>query len=282
MDSLFKAIKAQLMQLDAAFQNLTADQIRSRPDKVYGVHLNKLNRLAAVPVAEEVVRKLLADPELEQAVLRISRLKRQIGLSLERRFVESLTCAADPWADLEQFVYYPNYLALARMEFAGAGLQEGDRVVFLESGPLPLSLICLSRQHGVQGVGIEQDQRYAALSERAIHTLGLSREIRIICGDHFVLPLRGPRRLIMVGADAVPKAEIFAHLVRALKPGEMISYRIYEKGLRQLFDAGSFFNLPPQFRECARIRPEPPVNNTVVFALRTGAYLSKTAADSIP
>lgn len=270
MGSEFEAIKTELIRLDAALQNLTEDQIQNAPDEVYGAHLDRLNRLAAAPVSDALVQRLLTDVDLGPAIARISRLKRQNGLRLELQFAESMMSAPDPWTRLQQFIYYPNYLALARMEYGGAGLHTGDRVIFLGSGPLPLSLICLSRQYGVEGVGIEQDEEHAALSERIIHKLGLGHGIQIIWGNHFALPLKAPCSLIMVGADALPKAEIFAHLAGILEPGQMISYRVYEKGLRRLFDAASSLVLPSKFVEIARIRPEPPVNNTSVFAVRRG------------
>jgi hypothetical protein len=80
--------------------------------------------------------------------------------------------------------------------------------------------------------------------------------------------MKVPSTLILIGADAMPKAEIFDHLAAILEPGQLISYRIYEKGLRRLFDGTSIFDLPSEFRECRRVRPEPPVNNTSVFATR--------------
>jgi hypothetical protein len=264
----FQAIKTELLRLGAALQSLTEDQIQNAPDRVYGVYVNRLNRLAAVPVPDDLVRRLVADVDLGPAIARISRLKRQNGLRLEVQFAESMMSVPDPWACLEQFVYYPNYLALARMEHGGAGLHAGDRVVFLGSGPLPLSLICLSKQYDIDGVGIEQDGGRAALSEAVIRKLGLERRIRILCGNHFALPLETPCDLIVVGADAAPKAEIFAHLAAILEPGRTISYRIYEKGLRRLFDAASCMALPPEFVEIRRIQPEPPVNNTCIFAAR--------------
>jgi len=265
----FEAIKTQLLQVDASLRSLTEDQRLNAPDAVYECHLNHVNRLAAVPVPDGIVERLLADGDLGPAIARISRWKRQNGLRLEVQLARSITVALDPWASLEQFVYYPNYVALAWMECQGAGLRKGDRVIFLGSGPLPLSLICLSRCYGIQGVGIEQDEGHAALSERVIHALGLNDGIQIIWGNHFALPLEISCDLTMVGADAMPKAEIFAHLAQILQPGQRISYRIYEKGLRRLFDVGSVFDLPRQFRECARVQPEPPVNNTCVFAVRT-------------
>ena len=131
-----------------------------------------------------------------------------------------------------------------------------------------MSLICLYRQYGIESTGIEYSPEYVALSVKLVKALGLDGHIRIVHGNHFSLPLKERCRLVMVGADALPKEEIFAYLAKVLCPGEMISYRIYEKGLRCLLDDQSVFDLPPQFSECARIRPQPPVNNTLVFAVK--------------
>ena len=269
MGTEFQAVKRELLQVDAALQQLTEEEIKNAPDQIYGAYLDRLNRLAQAPVTDETVQRLIADPDLRPAISRVSLLKRQNGLMLETQLAQSVLAASNPWASLEHFVYYPNYLALARIEYGGAGLHAGDRVVFLGSGPLPLSLICLSTLYSIEGVGIEQDEGRATLSRAVISKLGLERHIQIICGNHFALPLKVPSVLILIGADAMPKAEIFDHLARILEPGQLISYRIYEKGLRRLFDGTSTFDLPLEFRECGRVRPEPPVNNTSVFAIRS-------------
>jgi len=73
----------------------------------------------------------------------------------------------------------------------------------------------------------------------------------------------------MVGADACPKDEIFAHLAKTVPGGTKISYRIYEKGLRRFMDDQPVAAIPPEFEEYARIRPKPPVNNTSVFLIKT-------------
>lgn len=264
----FQTIKAELLQLDAGLQDLTDDQMQNAPDRIHAAYLDRMDRMVSAPVADALVERLMADADLRPAIVRSARLRRQNMLRLEVQFAQSVMASPDPWAHLQGYVYYRNYQILARMECEGGGLHAGDRVVFLGSGPLPLTLICLSREHGIEGVGIEQDTGHAGLSERAVHKLGLDHAIQIVCGNHFKLPLGGPCRLVMIGADAMPKGEIFAHLARSLEPGQMISYRIYERGLRRLFDAPSCLALPPEFREIARIQPEPPVNNTCVFAVR--------------
>ncbi|MFP4088504.1 MAG: nicotianamine synthase family protein [Desulfobacteraceae bacterium] len=196
-------------------------------DQIHYAHLKGLNRLTAAPVDDEVVKCLLRDPDLESAIKRISRLKRLNGLRLEEQFSESLLVAPDPQDHLSRFLYYPNYMALARMEYEGADLHPGDRVVFLGSSPLPLTLICLFTGHGIEGVGIEQDEGRAELSRAVIGKLGLEAHIDVICGNHFDLPREIPCDLVMVGADAMPKTEIFPHLARIIEPGRMVSYRIY-------------------------------------------------------
>ena len=75
--------------------------------------------------------------------------------------------------------------------------------------------------------------------------------------------------LVMVAADASPKDEIFTHLKKTLPSGARLSYRIYEKGLRRLMDNQATLDLPHEFKEYLRIRPEPPVNNTSVFLVKT-------------
>ncbi|MCF8083721.1 MAG: methyltransferase [Deltaproteobacteria bacterium] len=269
MDSRVQAVKAHLLEMDTVLKDLAQDRMAAAPHETYDTYLTRLNDLAATPVREDQVRALMTDAQLQSALPRLSRFKRRNGLRLEIGCAKSLISVSDPWDHLQRFVYYVNYLTLARMEYQGAGLHAQDRVIFLGSGPLPLTLICLWKHYGIEGVGIEQDRSRARLSTAVIRKLGLEHRIRVICGNHFALSTAPPCNLIMVGADARPKSEIFSHLAEILEPGRMISYRVYEKGLRRLFDAAAVLDLPPQFRECGRVRPQPPVNNTCVFAVRT-------------
>ena len=220
-------------------------------------------------IDDHLADELLCDRQLRPITKRISRLKTLNGLRMEIRFAQSIIAAPDPWTVLRDFVYYPNYLRLADMEYRGAELKPGDRVVFLGSGPLPLSLICFCKQYGVQGIGIEQVPEYAKLSQKVIEVLALTEHIQIIRGNHLSLPLNEKYSLVMVAADANPKHEVFTHLAKTLPKGTRVSYRIYEKGLRRLMDDGAALDLPSVFREYLRIRPEPPVNNTSVFLIKT-------------
>jgi hypothetical protein len=262
------SIKNEFLDIYAAIRDLSDDEILNGPDDIFRPHLERLNRLAALDVDDHAAEKILRDRQFQGATKHICHLKAINGLRMEIDRAQSIIAGPDSWALVKRFIYYPNYLQLARMEYQGANLKPGDRVVFLGSGPFPLSLISLCKQYGIEGVGIEQVPEYAGLSKKVIESLELAGHVRIVQGNHFSLPLQEECQLVMVGADACPKDQIFTRFAKALPNGTRVSYRIYEKGLRRLLDDQSVFDLPPEFKEYARIRPEPPVNNTSVFLVK--------------
>ena len=265
---MLENIKEKLLAIFADCREISEQQILDLPEDPFYPQMETLNRMATLDVDDDQVDALIRDRSLQPAIAHIARLKRIHGLRLERQRARTIIDSRDPWEEIKGFVYYPNYLQLAEMESEGAGLKADDRVVFLGSGPLPLSLIALVRRCGIKGVGIEKDPINADLSRRVLADLDLEKQIEVILGDHFSLPLSRPCQLIMVGADAIPKEEIFTHLAGTLPSGMKISYRIYEKGWRRLFDMDHVGGLPRPLKEYRRIRPQPPVNNTSVFVIK--------------
>ena len=264
----FESIKNEFLNIYAVICNLTNDEILNGPEEIFRFHFERLQRLIARDVDDHLADELFYHRKFRSITKHISRLKTLNGLRMEIKYAQSIIAAPNPWIALQGFIYYPNYLRLADMEYRGAELKPGDRVVFLGSGPLPLSLICLCKQYGVKGIGMEQAPEYAKLSQNLIEALELTEHIQIVQGNHFSLPLNEECMLVMVAADAGPKAEIFTHLAKTLPNGARLSYRIYEKGLRRLMDDRAALNPPPEFKEYLRIRPEPPVNNTSVFLVK--------------
>ncbi len=265
------AIRKEFLDIYAAVRHLDDDAILHGPTDDSHPHFQRLNALAALEVDDSLARELWQDSALQPVIRHISHLKRMNGLRLEIECAKAIITSNDPWLELERFLYYPNYLELARMEYHGAGLCPGGLVVFLGSGPLPLSLICLCRRYGISGTGIEQVPEYAEISSRLIRSLGLEEHLFIVCGNHYALSATTRFDLIMVGADAMPKDEIFAHLATILPDNARISYRIYEKGLRRLLDTHAAISLPASLVEHTRVRPAPPVNNTAVFVVKKSA-----------
>ena len=261
-------IKKAFAEIYRAVGHLSDQDVLAGPGREFEQHFQRLHPLAATEVNDEQAFEMMADPEFKARIRRIAQLKTIYGLRLEIERARAIIAAPDPWRAVKAFPFYPNYVRLADMETAGGNLHAGDRVVFIGSGHLPLSLICMARQYGIQGVGIERETEYAELSQKLLGVLGLERKIRIIHGDHHYLPLEPPLSLVMVGADARPRKVVLDYLAKTIEPGEKLSYRIYEKGFRRFLDAQEPFALPDGFKEIGRVRPEPPVNNTAVFVIR--------------
>ncbi|MGP8336880.1 MAG: nicotianamine synthase family protein [Methanosarcinaceae archaeon] len=228
----------------------------------------RLDRLISINIDGKSAETILFDSSFNLAFDAITRFRSLYTAKLEIEHAHSILESKYPMEMFKNFNYISNYLKLSRTEFQGAGLKPGDSIVFLGSGPLPLTLMVLCQWYGLKGTGIEQDPDRAELSRKVLEKLGLSDQIEIINGDHLTLPLKSESDLIMVAAQAEPKKEIFNHLAMVLPEGTKLSYRIYEKGLRRLLDTFSFFEFPEQFEEYLRVRPEPPVNNTVVFVTK--------------
>ena len=261
-------VKDEFLDIYSSICNLTNEEILHKPADDVRLHFERLNSLAAMDVDDQYVEKILCDKKLQPLIKHIYSLKKTYGLKMEIEFVRSIIDDPDPWRLLKSFKFYPNYLELAHMEYKGGELKPNDMVVFIGSGPLPMSLVSLYKQYGIKGIGIEQVPEYANLSQKLIKALELTDLIRIIPGNHLSLPVNEKVQMVMVGADACPKDEIFTYLAKTLDNGTKLSYRIYEKGLRRLLDDKQVLDIPHEFKEYERIRPKPPVNNTSVFLIK--------------
>ncbi|MCD6184752.1 MAG: methyltransferase [Deltaproteobacteria bacterium] len=261
-------VKDEFLDIYSSICNLTNEEILRKPVDDFRLYFERLNSLAAIDVDDQYVEKILCDKKLQPLIKHIYSLKKTYGLKMEIEFVRSIIDDTDPWRLLKSFKFYPNYLELAHMEYKGGELKPNDMVVFIGSGPLPMSLVSLYKQYGIKGIGIEQVPEYANLSQKLIKALELTDLIRIIPGNHLSLPVNEKVQMVMVGADACPKDEIFTYLAKTLDNGTKLSYRIYEKGLRRLLDDKQVLDIPHEFKEYERIRPKPPVNNTSVFLIK--------------
>ncbi len=269
MNRSSESIIKELSTMYSVTKDIKDQEILHSPSNRLKTFFRRLDYLAALDLDDKSAEEILCAPEFDSALASIVRFRNLYSLRLETENANSILDSEDPWDALKHFTHFSNYLQLALTEYQGSGLEPGDSIVFIGSGPLPLTLIMLCHQHGLRGIGIEQEPDRAKLSRRVLMQLGLSDQIEIIEGNHFRLPLDGCK-LVMVAAAAEPKKEIFDHLASVLPAGTKISYRIYEKGLRRLLETSSFLELPEQFEEYLRIRPKPPVNNTVAFLTKKG------------
>ncbi|MGB3458172.1 MAG: nicotianamine synthase family protein [Halobacteriota archaeon] len=271
-------ITEEIMEIYSSLKGLKDDERYQDPSNHLKTVFQRLDYLIAQDIDDESAEAILSNSEFNSALDAIIRFRSMYTAKLEIEHAKSILKSSDSWESLKNFAYLPNYLQLAQTEYLGAGLSPGDCVLFLGSGPLPISLIVLCHQYGLRCIGIEQEPERAELSRRVLAKLELSDQVRIVEGDHLTLPLEEKSELIMVAAQAEPKKAIFDHLAKVLPAGTKVSYRIYDKGLRRLLDTFSRYELPEPFEEYLRVRPKPPVNNTVVFLTTNNleGYISTT------
>ncbi|WP_244603465.1 nicotianamine synthase family protein [Methanococcoides sp. NM1] len=274
-DHSSESIIEEILKIYSSIKDLEDEEIlQDTSDHLKNVY-QRLDDLITLPIDYEAAEAILNGHGFDQALDTIIRFIYLYTIRLETEYANSILTSNEPWEMLKIYSFYPNYCQLVRTEYQGAGLKANDTVVFLGSGPLPMTLILMCHQHGLKGIGIEQDEQRAELSRKVVDKLGLSNAIKIIHGNHFQLPLSEGADLIMIAAQAQPKKEIIEQLAKALPAGTKISCRIYEKGLRRLLDRSILVGLPAklahEFKECCRIHPLPPVYNTVVFAVRSSA-----------
>jgi len=258
-------IIVEIREIYSAIKGLKDKERYHDPSNHLTTVFQRLEYLIARDISDKRAEELLSNSEFNSAFDVITQFRSRYMAKLEIEHAKAILKSRDPWEALKKFVHLPNYLQLARTEYQGSVVKPGERVLFLGSGPLPLSLIVLCHQYGLKGIGIEEEPDRAELSRTVLDKIGLSNRIKIITGNQYSVPLEERPALVMVAAQAEPKRDIFDHLARILPAGTKVSYRIYEKGLRKLLDTFSRYELPAQFEEYLRVRPKPPANNTVVF-----------------
>lgn len=268
---LSEAILKEILDLYKDIRELSDEEILScssdRPKKLF----IRLDALITRDLGSDIVFILQNKQELEPIFVHLNRFRNLYTVRLETGYAKEILASQSPWDVLEEFPFYKNYLRLVQAEYEGFELKAGDRVIFLGSGPLPLTLIVFFKYHAVKGTGIEQNPERAKISIETLDKLGLSKDITIINGSHFSMnpvdfldPGIGAKAFI-IAAQAGPKKEILDYLLKVIPAGCKISYRIYEKGLMKLLNRDFLLDLPDGYREYKRIRPEPPAYNTVVF-----------------
>ncbi len=129
--------------------------------------------------------------------------------------------------------YLNRYFNLAANEVRLAGINKDDKVLFLGSGPFPITAIEYARQTGCQVDCVEHYDEKAETSRKVIRQLGYEDQIRVHTaeGQSFDPSWHS---VILVGVLAQPKQDIFNNLDANCKDGD--STRILArttKGLRQ-------------------------------------------------
>lgn len=180
----------------------------------------------------EHISRVLGDPIIGAIQENLWRVCGRGEFLLEQHWSRQIIRAADPWAALRLFPYFVNYDKLTRLELGGlrcAGETSPGRILFVGSGPLPLTSIMLARQHGASVSNIDIDTDACRLSEALVARLGLEQKLQIACADILSLSDLGDYDVIilaaLVGMRQREKQQLLAHLSAAMRPGALLVVR---------------------------------------------------------
>lgn len=169
------------------------------------------------------------------------------------------------------FPYYKNYKDLTRLEWSAiASCAEHDHhnVLFIGSGPLPMTAIVLATVHGISCTLVDNDLEAVEVSRKLIQTLGLEHMITVVCSDGDTFDRMSDFNMIYIaalaGQDDASKEKIFAHVQKTASAHCHILARS-SWGRRQLL----YPPLPKQiysfFKPLMEISPYNEIVNSVVI-----------------
>lgn len=236
---LVEAIEALATRLEALAPDLSP---RPEVDGVFD-HLVDL-----VLTAEDAA--VLDDPVVRRLRPRLQELSAQGEHQLELAWARRVA-AGD---DIAGFPYLDHYRQLVAAELAAVGT--APRVLFVGSGPLPLSPMLLA-QHGLAVDALDVDPEAVTAARK------VTKDVRFRVGDLVHHHDLAGYDLVVLAALVTGKDRCLRHLAARLPPGTTVVARSAH-GLRTLLYPE--VELPAGLQPVDVVHPPPPVINSIVVA----------------
>ncbi len=190
--------------------------------------------------------------------------------ALERAWAERIAASKDPHTELRQFPYVDNYERLAAWEYASI-LQIARRaprkILFVGSGPLPLSAWFLSRFPDVRMTVLDRDTDALTLGKAALLALGAGETITHIHADAEQFDGYAAFDTIiiaaLVGETDSDLRSIFDRLAAHVTPSADVIARSVH-GTRSLLYRPVPQDVHPAFVATHDIRPPSPIINSLL------------------
>lgn len=202
--------------------------------KVNGLFTELVNLTAdADDTASEAI---LEELSAHDALPRLRELCAQGEALLESHWQHRIIESEDAQAELRAFPYHQNYEDLTRMEVKAIEIASGSfkpqRLLFIGSGPLPLTPLMLARDYEFKVDNLDVDASAVREGEALARRLGVGRnQMRFAHTDVFGLSSEelakydGFYVAALAGVDPREKDKIFERLAQHAKPGALLVAR---------------------------------------------------------
>jgi len=258
-------IKPHIMGFVEKIRQYTPEMLMAMPpEQLYRLY-QILDDLAHMDAGAHLSGMLLDEQEIREVLPMIRSYYTAFFSIHETRLAKDLLADKYPWTHLEGFPLYPRYVALVENQIKAMHISCDQRLAFLGSGPVPMTLILMSRLYGIPCIGIDSNPEIVALSRKVIQHLGLSEKIDIVQGDDATLG-ELDWDVVLVAALAEPKNRIFKNLRKILEkrgPSPVI-FRTYTNMRAVLYKPVQPEDIKG-FKIVQAVAPTGRVNNTTVF-----------------
>lgn len=225
----YREVVAQLLHL---YQELLSLQSLAPGDRVNSL-FSEFVRLCVSSVDPVTIHLVLNDPAIQQIKIKLRSLCATGEFLLEvewsRKLMEEQQRASKQASlcRLSKFVYYDNYEALVRLEWhAQQGINAKlRRVVFIGSGPLPLSsmlMILLSNGLVQQIDSIDKSDEATEASRASSKSLALDRHMVFREQEPLAYHNYSEADVIILGALVTNKENLLRRLAHQMKPGAVL------------------------------------------------------------
>lgn len=163
----------------------------------------------------------------------------QLEISFAKKIENESTNSKE---ELKKYLLYKRFITLIQNEIQMANITQKDYLLFIGSGPIPITGILLHQLTGCKVDCCEKVSESAELSEKVINKLGYSNEIKIITAERSQVDY-SKYSIILVALLAKPKSIILKEIWGSIKNGVRVICRtsdlsrqaFYETTEEQLF-----------------------------------------------
>ena len=259
-------IKPHIMAFAKQIQNYTKGMLAAlKPGDLYRLY-QILDDLAHMDSGIHLPELILKDTDIS-GVLPVIRSYYTIFFSIhEVHLANELLVSNAPWETIKTFPLYPRYETLVKNQMEELFDSKESKLLFIGCGPVPISLILMTRLYGIRSIGLDSSKETVELSKKVIRCLDLEKKVEIIHGDDSHIK-KLDWNMVLVAALAEPKARIFQNLCNVLKERRhaTVVFRTYT-GMRTVLYKPVQSSDIKGFRIVKEILPTGRVNNTIVFA----------------
>lgn len=126
------------------------------------------------------------DLEINEKVLKINEICASAEYEMEKFWSEKIQNSETPEQKLEDFIYFKNYKKLTKLEFSNflwIDEVKNKKILFIWSGPLPLTAIILAKYYKMDCTLVDISEEAIELSKNLIKKLNLEEYFTFINSD---------------------------------------------------------------------------------------------------